>query len=210
MLRYLPTCPLMTALLAAACLVATPAWAQDDLDEVLETFEAMVADGNYPRALEELEWARRALVKAHHAQIEALFPLWLGGAEGGEIARQEVFGMTMHTRRYVGADGRRLEAVLTEGGAGSPGLAVIEQLTRLFGAQVNAETMRIDGRTATLVPGDMDGNAVLTIQLEAGGVLRLTAPADDADALPDAAREFGLRALDGYLSGDEPAVKSQL
>lgn len=205
LVRTLLSCPF-----AALVCASSPVTAQENLDEVLTQFEAYVDEGNYPKALEELEWARRALVKAHHAQIEALFPLWLGNAEGGEIARQEVFGMTSHTRRYADADGRQFEVVLTEGAAGNPGLAVIEQLSRLLGAQVNAEAVRIDGRTATLVPEDMDGNAVLTIQLDAGGVLRLTGAAADAGSLSAAAREFDVSALDDYLSGDEPAVKSRL
>lgn len=201
-----------TSLLSVAALAAmatlSPVNAQEDLDDILARFDEYVEASNYPKALEELEWARRALAKAHAERISALFPARLGEFDGQAPERQEVLGMTTHTRRYTRADGGSLEVVLTEGGQGNPGLAALGQLSKLLGAQVNAEPVRVDGLTGTLLPDDGNGNAAFTISLNAGATLRISGR--DAEAVTQAAREFGVATLDAYLSGANPAVKSQI
>ncbi len=200
----------VAAFLAAVLALPGGADAQEDLEEVMQRFDEFVAEGNYPRALEELQWARRALERAHHGQIESLFPSRLGSRDGREMTRQSVFGLTTHTRRYVDEAGGAIEVTLTEGGTGGSPMAALEQLSRLLGGAAGAETFRIEGRTATLVPADVQGEAVVTVRLESGGVLRFTAPAGEAEALESAARAFGVGRLDDYLSGDDPAVKSTI
>ena len=156
-----------------------------------------------------LEWARRALEKAHHSKIEALFPVRLLDLAAQPMQRQQVLGMTTHTRLYTGSAERQIEAVLIEG-LGNPGLSAIEQLSRLLGAQINAESRRIDGRDAMLVPLDDEGHAVLTVKLESGATLKFTATNLDPEQLLEAARSFGAGMLDDYLSGKNPDVKSTI
>lgn len=188
---------------------AGSAAAQESLDEILERFDGFVAEGNYPKALEELEWARRALAKAHWARIETLFPERLGAMTGEELRRQEVLGIQTHARRYADAAGNWLEVTLMDG-SNSIGLAAIEQLARLLGAQVGAEPVRIDGLTATLVARDEEGSSLLTVQLQSDATLRFKAAGGNTELLLEAAREFGVAQLDAYLSGANPEVKSRI
>jgi hypothetical protein len=175
----------------------------------MQRFEAFVDEGNYPKALEELEWAKRALNKAHHARIDALFPERLGIREGQPMERSQMLGLDTHSRRYAGADDE-IVVVLSEGASGNVGFAAIEQLSRLFGVHVNSEAVRIEGRGGTLVPADENAHAVLTLKLEAGATLQFRSPGGDTDALLEAARAFGVETLDEYLSGDNPELRTTL
>lgn len=191
-------------------LLSTPLGAQETLEEVLERFDSFVSEGNYVKALEELEWARRAIEKAHHARIESLFPSHMSGFVAQEMERQEFFGIQNYSRRYRDASGREILVTLLGDGMGGAGFAALEQLARMLGAQLSAEALRIDGLGATLVAPDEEGNVVLTVRLESGATLQMRMPDGDGDVVLGAAREFGIKRLDDYLAGRNPEVKATI
>jgi hypothetical protein len=186
---------------------APPATAQESLEEILERLDAFVQQGNYPRAMEELTWAQRALEKAHFDQVDALFPRQLQGLDARDSERHEVLGVRMLKRVYGAVSGEHLVITLTDG-PGKAGFAALEQLSRLFGLHVGAEPMRIQGRSAILLAPDEQGNTVLSVQLESGAGLRFEAPGEAREKVLEGARAFDIETLDQYLAGRNPPAQS--
>ncbi|GJL81887.1 MAG: hypothetical protein DHS20C01_15210 [marine bacterium B5-7] len=200
--------PFSMIMFAFVILTSVGAHGQESLEDIIERFNQYVAEGNYPKAIAELDWARRAIEKENNARIVTYFPEQLAGLVGDQVEHQQVLGINTHTRRYEGSEGS-MEVTLTYG-ENNGAYSALNQLAQMFGAEINAEPIRIDGRTATLVKSTNDGEALLTVKLESGAALKMTDSSGNSERLLQAAREFGIKNLDDYLGGHNPASKSSI
>ena len=102
----------------------------EDLNKIFNRVNDYTAKENYPKALKELEWARKELEKLNFKKISAFFPDTLSGFKGGEVNSQAVMGITAVSRDYV-KDGLKVKVSLSGGGAmGS--LAAMSQMALMF------------------------------------------------------------------------------
>lgn len=192
-------------LLGAAALAVTTAaqGAQgEDPAKLLDNVAGFVKSGEYPRALEELGWARKSIEALHAARIQTFLPDQLAGLAGQPARSQGAAGLVNISREYV-RDSMRVTVSLTDsssGGAG--GLAGIGRMAAMMGAQgAGMNAFRVQGRTATL-DNRAPGRTALTLFLDSGALLKLESrdPKLEDGLLTRMAEALPLADIDGYLS----------
>lgn len=194
--------PMKRSLSLAAVLAlsfALPA-AAEDINEVFKKVNEYAAKKNYPKALEELQWAQKELEKLNQQRLAELLPKDVDGFVGEEPQVQSAMGFTTIERQYNKGE-KGIQVSIAGGGGAAGGLAGIAKMGMMMGgAQPGKDQFRIDGRTATL---DTAGSPELTVLLESGSVLQIRSSDESVDGatLKKFAQGLKVADLDSYLGG---------
>lgn len=199
----------LTALLVAALLPTispVPASA-DDLGAIFKKVGELVEAKNYPKALEELGWAKNEIEKLHGQQLRGFFPDELAGFKGGKTEANMALGIVNLERDYTKGD-KEVSLSLTggSGGASQPGLGNLAQLGKMAammgGGSEGQETIRIAGKTAMLEKNEESESASLSIFLDSGSIVKLEMNEKaEVETLKSMAQALKLADLERYLSG---------
>lgn len=198
--------PLLSSAVIAAFTLALPSAAistaqADELSDIFKKVQELAEKQNFPKALEELAWAKQDLEKKNTSKLQTFLPDQILGYKGGKTEANFALGM-MNVEKPYSNDQGSINVSITGGsaggGAGLGGLAQIGKMAALMGAQNGQETVRIAGRTATLELTD-ETNASLSIFLDSGSILKIEgAP---AETLKNFAGAIKIDAIDSYLKG---------
>jgi hypothetical protein len=175
----------------------------EDVKEVLDRVNTLYKEGNYSKALEELEWARKEIEKSNSKSLATLLPDELAGLKGDKAKTSSALGITNIERSYSDSKKQRVKVTLTQtGGAGGAmgGLAGLGQMAAMFGAQSGQDVFRIDGMTASM-EGEGEG-AKLQVFLSSGSILAfdLLEGANSA-ILKEMANKIGVAKIDKKIKG---------
>jgi len=185
----------------------------DEVNQIFSKVNEYIAQKNYPKALEELQWAKQEIEKMNTGQLKSFFPDQLAGFTGGKLETNSALGFTAVERSYTKpGDAAKLKVSLTGGGGGAGagalgGLAAFGKMAAMMGAQENgSETVRISGRTAQMTTDDSRKSAELTVFLDSGSILKFEMDnSADSGTLRQLAEAININGLDGYLKGQAPA-----
>lgn len=173
----------------------------EDVNEIFERTKKFIASENFPKALEELEWAKKEVEKLHYAKLDSVFPESFGDYKGEKGTSQSAMGFLTFEKKYLKAgdnQGVNLSYVGSGAGGMASGFAAFGRMAAAMGgSQPGMDSFRIKGRTASL--SDQGGNAELSIFLDGGGVLKLEA--EKGDELKTMAETLDLDKIDSYLAG---------
>lgn len=173
----------------------------EDVNEIFERTKKFISSENYPKALEELEWAKKEIEKMHYSKLDSVFPEAFGDYKGEKGTSQSAMGFLSFEKKYK-KDGESQGVNLTYVGSGAGGMAsgfaaFGRMAAAMGGSQPGMDSFRIKGRTASL--SDQGGSAELSIFLDGGGVLKLEA--EKSDELKKMAETLDLDKIDNYLAG---------
>ena len=187
---------LIAAALFFPCLVQA-----EELDQIFKRVNEFVAQKNFPKALEELQWAEKAIQKMNSGRVENFFPDSIAGFMGEKIQNSTALGFTNIEREYV-KGGSRVKISLTGGGnqAGFGGLAALGKMAAMMGGTTGQEAIRISGRTAML--NESSGSPELSVYLDSGSILMISSVSKATSAdLRSIADGINIEELDKYLRG---------
>ena len=149
----------------------------EDINSIFNNINNLVAQKNYPKALQELDWARKEIEKLNMARMQEFFPEALNDFKGGKLEANSALGFTNMERLYVKGSAK-VKLSLTGGtGEGAQALSGLSQLGRMA-AMMNGtnasgnETTRIQGFT-TVMETAQNGNISATVMLDSGAILKL-------------------------------------
>lgn len=177
----------------------------EDLNQIFSKVNQYVQEKNYPKAMEELTWARKELEKLHQTRVAQILPADIAGFNGEEPTFASVMGLSTIERQYRAGE-KKIKLSITGGSGGEGGLGGLAGLAKMGmmmgGAQPGVEQFRIDGRTATL--SSESGNPELMIFLDSGSMMTISAGEGvDAAALKKFGEALKLSDLDAYLKGSK-------
>ncbi len=187
---------LTTVLIALSSNVAIA----DDLKSMLAKVEQLSTEGNYSKALEELNWAKKDLEQNYLKKLTSFLPDTVAGMTGAKAESNSAMGFTNVSREYSQAS-NAVKIEIQGGTSGSPqaglgGLAALGQMAAMFGQQNGQATMRIDGRTANL----NENNGELTVFLDGGAMLNIHKTSGNVD-LKAIAEALKLDDIEKYMKG---------
>lgn len=179
--------------------------AAEELDAIFKKVNEYVQQQNYPKAIEELSWAKQEIEKKNSQKLQTFFPDDVLGYKGDKTDINNALGFVNVERKYKGEKGI-INASLTGGSGGSGGalggLAQFGKMAAMFGAQGGQETVRISGRTATIEKQPGSKSASISIFLDSGSVLKVESQnSQDTDALKSFAEALKIDEIDKYLKG---------
>lgn len=190
-----------TKLIAMVCAALTcvgPVNAED-LNQIFSRVNEFVAKKNYPKALEELQWAKKEIEKLNNSSLTGFLPDEVAGYTGSKAEINSAMGFMNIERTYTkGEASIKLAIQGTSGGGagGMGGLAALGKMAAMFGGEEGQETIRIQGRTSTVKEDE------ITIFMDSGAVIQIrnagAAPASDLKAIADALK---LNDIDTYMRG---------
>jgi hypothetical protein len=174
----------------------------EDVNVIFEKVNKLIAEKNYPKAMEELAWAKKEIEKMHSARIQEFFPATVIGLQGADVKASGAMGFSNIERTYSG-QGKSLNVSLqgsSATGAGG-GIAAFGRMAALMGQQdPNSESFRIDGLTASLKKNG--SNNELQVFLDSGSILNISSRNGlEADELKKVAEAIDIVKLDDYLRG---------
>jgi hypothetical protein len=187
-----------------ASVVGTPLKAEE-LNQIFEKVQGYVSAKNYPKALEELSWARKEIEKQHLEKLKEFFPSQVSRFDGQKFNSQGAFGMSQLERNYSGPEGALVKVSLVGSnlsGQALGGLSQFGKMAAMMGMQDGSQdSFRIDGYTAALEDNGQ-GRANLSVYLDSGSVLKLElVKKGEAGILRQFAEELNLQGLDAYIKG---------
>ncbi len=180
--------------------------AAEDLNENFKKVSEYTAAGNYPKALEELDWARKEIEKLHLKKLSSILPDNVAGFSGQPAKTQAAMGITTIEKTYTGK-GQKVQVSLTgstgRSAGGFGGLAAMGQMAAMMGGTgTGTDTVRISGRTAMLESEEGSNRAELTVFMDGGLVLKLeNQQSNDTQALRAIAEGLKLDEIESYLKG---------
>jgi len=194
-------------LLTLSVLVSPFIAVADDLPQIFKKVSELVEQKKYPKALDELSWAKKEIEKQNTAQLESYLPDSIGDFKGEKISSNGALGIVSIERNYVkGNDQIKVSLTGTSGsdaaGLGG-GLAAFGKMAAMMGGQTPGnETIRVNGKTAILTLSDTSKSGDLSVFLDSGSVLKFEMSDNaTADTLKKAAEGIKIEALDTYLAG---------
>lgn len=196
--------------LALAAISAGPSTVgAEELDAIFKRVNELVAARNFPKALDELNWARKEIEKQNMQQLQAFLPDEVSGFKGAKLDYNNAMGIMNMERTYTKDGATKITASITgsAGGGGAAaglgGMAAIGQMAALMGGSVpGQDTLRIGGRTALLESNEDSGASSLTVFLDGGMILKLDQSSKgDPAVLKSFAESLKLDELEKYLKG---------
>lgn len=195
----------ITSLVALALVLAPSSAFAEDINEIFKKVNSYIAEQNYPKALEELSWAKKEIEKMNSSRIGTLLPKDLNGFTGNEPTVQSALGFNNIERTYKSGE-RTIKVSITGGGAdggmgGLGGLAGLARMGMMMGGnQPGTDTFRIEGRAANL--DSKTGAPELTIFLDSGAIVKLEGQNGvDGNTLKSFGEGLKISAIDNYLRG---------
>lgn len=189
--------------LAISALFLSSSVLAEDVKEVLDRVNTLYKEGNYSKALEELEWARKEIEKSNSKSLATLLPDELAGLKGDKAETSSALGITNIERSYSDSKNQKVKVTLTQtGGAGGAmgGLAGLGQMAAMFGAQSGQDVFRIDGMTASM-EGEGEG-AKLQVFLSSGSILAFDLlEGTNSAILKEMANKIGVANIDKKIKG---------
>lgn len=191
-----------TALITLCIALGSNVAFADDLKSMLAKVEQLSTEGNYAKALEELNWAKKDLEQNYLKKLTSYLPDTINEMTGAKPEFNSAMGFTNVSRQY--SQGGNSVKVEIQGGsaggaqAGLGGLAALGQMAAMFGQQNGQATMRIDGRTANL----NEDNGELTVFLEGGSMLNIHKTSGTVD-LKSIAEGLKLDDIEKYMKGSK-------
>jgi len=178
----------------------------EELNAIFGRVNEYVKASNYPKALDELSWARKEIEKLHTAKLQTFLPDELAGFTGQKVEANTMLGLSNIQRRYTKGSLNVTVSITGAGGGGAAsglgGLAAFGRMAAMMGGEAGQETFRINGRTATLAVSEKGGGSELTVFLDSGSFLKIEmSKGKDAEALKAMAGAMDLDGLDKYLRG---------
>jgi hypothetical protein len=176
--------------------------AAEDINEVFKKVNEYVQQKNYPKAMEELQWAQKELEKLNQQRLSDLLPKTIEGFVGEETEVQSAMGFTSIERQYNKGD-QGIHLSITGAGSAGGGLAGLAKMGMMMeGSQSGKDQFRVDGRTASL---ETSGAPELTVFLESGSMLQLRSSDESVDSatLKKFAQGLKIGELDDYLKGSK-------
>ena len=189
-------------LMISILLLSTPAFAED-INNIFKKVNEYVAAENYPKAIEELGWAKKEVEKLHVEKLKTFLPDELQGLKGDQVKAQTALGIMSVERNYKNGD-ERVKLSIAGGGAAMGGLAAFGRMAAMMQGTGNAgmDTFRIDGRTAMLEVKEAQNKADLTVTLDSGMILKLEMRNKaDGEKLRKMAESLKIADIDSYLKG---------
>ena len=196
--------PLLRSLVFSVVILIPAVSNSEELPDIFKRVQEFVDKQNFPKALEELSWAKQEIEKKNAQKLQTLLPDELNGYKAGKAEVNTALGMLNIERKYTGADGS-ISISLTGGGAAGAagglggGLAQIGRMAAMFGAQAGQETVRISGRTASLEQNPDRNDATLSIFLDSGSIIKFEGK--DGAKLKAFAEALKIDSIDSYLRG---------
>ena len=193
----------LSRLVLAALLLGLPMQAEaEDLNAIFKRVNDLIAAKNYPKALEELGWARKEIEKLHVTNLQSFLPDSLAGFTGAKFESAGALGMMNLERSYSSGE-KQLEVSVT-GGAGSAegfgNIAAIGRMAAMMRGGMGQDTFRVQGRTAQLNTSSEDPE--MTVFLDSGSMLMLRGSGGTTgEELKKAAEALSIEKLDSYLRG---------
>lgn len=170
----------------------------EDINKIFTKVNEYVAEKQYSKALKELSWAEKELQKLHSAKLQEFLPESLAGYTGGKPESSSAMGFMSTERTYSSGGSKVKVSILGGSSAVTSGLAGLGAMAAAFGAMdPTVETLRIDGRTATL---RKDNIPELTVTLDGGAMIKLEGLKGESD-LKAIAEALNLEELEKYLKG---------
>ncbi len=177
----------------------------EEIDEIFKKVNKFISEKNYPKAIEELSWAKKEIEKLHNVRLKSFLPDELAGFKAGEINAQSALGFNTIERTYTGA-GNSFTLGLNGGTSSSSNnpfgnLAALAKMGQMMGAaQPGVDTFRVQGKTVTL---DTSSGVEAIVSLDSGSVLTLKSQSKfNAEIIKKAINELKLEDLDKYLKGN--------
>ncbi|MCC6954488.1 MAG: hypothetical protein IT290_10250 [Deltaproteobacteria bacterium] len=191
----------LTAIACCALLYPTINLQAEDINVVFKKVNEYVAQQNYPKAMEELSWARKELERLHSIKVATLLPNELNGFTGAAPKTQAVLGMSTIERNYTSGK-QRIEVSIAGGTPeGMGGLAGLAKMGMMMEAnEPGNETFRLDGRTATLKAANPN-SPEMTVVLESGQIMTIQGKGVDVATLKTFAEALKIGDIDNYLKG---------
>jgi hypothetical protein len=184
----------------ATTIITSPALAED-LSVIVGRVQEYAKSQNYPKALEELQWAQKELQKLHAERVKSFLPDQLQGYHGQKLESSGALGFSQIERKYV--NGEKTVTISITGNASSGGMGNLAQLGKMaamFGGESGNETIRVKGHTAQLEKND--NSASITVFLDSGAVLKVNQDdSPDDKTLLAIVEELKLEELEKYLKG---------
>lgn len=174
----------------------------DELKDMLSKVEKLTNEGSYTKALSELKWVNTHIQKKHLSKLQSFFPEKIDELPGQKVDSGSMMGMINLSRRYNGS-GRNIKASITgsTSGGGNPFGQFAKMAQMMGGANSNGkETVRIEGRTATLEQRESSGRGELTIFLKSGLMLKVEGKSLDNEKLKKIAKTFDLDGIEEYTA----------
>ena len=197
---------LLCAVLCALCLFSGNPASAEDLNTILKRVDDFVQQKNYSKAMEELDWARKEVEKMHVKRVQEFLPDNLAGYTGQKFDANSALGFSNIERDYK--QGKKDVKLSLTGGSGGGaaalgGLAQLGRMAAMFGGNTPGnETIRIQGRTATLETGE--SSASMTVMLDSGSILRLDGSSGvSSEDLKSIVEGIKIEELDSYLKGSK-------
>lgn len=179
----------------------------EDLNQIFKKVNELIASKNYPKALEELGWAKKEIEKQHLNQLRSYLPDELAGFSGQKFESNSALGFTAIERTYQkSGDPAQIKVSLSGGSGGTEAafgnLAALGKMAAMMGGEGGQETIRVAGRTATLKADEGSNSAELTVFLDSGSVLKFEMDnGSKVETLKSLAEAVKINDLDTYLKG---------
>ena len=176
----------------------------EDVNEIFKRAQEFIAAKNYPKALEELTWAKKEIENLNSGAIKGFFPDQLAGFTGGKIEDSSALGIQNLSRTYT-KDDNSFEVSLTGGSIGGAGgigdLAALGRMAAMF-QQPGQQSFRISGKTAVLDERNSEDRGEISVYLDSGQILKIESQGAVSHAtLKEIAQAIKIEDLDKYLKG---------
>lgn len=192
--------------LFVSSLAITPAAKAENLDDIFKKVNKYVEENNFPKALEELDWAKNEINKMHGTKLETFFPDQLAGFTGDKFKSSQALGISQIERTYRKSGAGNVKVSLMggsgQGGGALGGIAAFGRMAAMMGSQPGQEKIRIDGKTAVLEEKDNYKRAELTVFLDSGSMIKFEmSNSSNGSDLKKMAEDLKINDLDNYLRG---------
>jgi len=194
---------LILLLVAASFVFAADAVAEEKFEDLLERATSLRAEGKYPQAMAELNWAQEQLKKAHTEKLKSFFPGEVSGFSAEDFKAANALGMTSIERTYKHSGGAQVKAALVGGSGGAAGggmgaLAGFAQMAARMGGE-NTENVRLGNKRATIT--EERGRKKMIVSLNSGMMFNLEVKRGDIsnEDLTTLAEGVDFAKLESYL-----------
>lgn len=162
---------MLAATAAFLLLLSLPSSAEDP-GSLIESGNALLKQGKYSKAIEDLQWAIREIRKLQADELMKFLPESVAGYEAfddeADAAAAAILNISLIEtgRRFEAKDGDEAVTVkIMAGEMGGTGLGAMMKMAQMYGTQ-DGELVRIKGYKCTIEWEDGADNGTLTVVLD--------------------------------------------